>query len=161
MILLLSHPLLSPSAVSKLNRRHAGRLRKRDNLLTGERGRGWGRSQIIQRRDCPVLSLSFNTHWHRYKREEECSSVGAAIAVLSRVHSCSPKVQQLLLFWPGSLSSRSKEKLVLCTQKWELLYCREPFLNRGGLASTRWTKQGVGGKCLQLEQMWPVSCSDF
>jgi hypothetical protein len=30
------------SPVSKLEQRHAGRLRKRDNLLTGERGEGDG-----------------------------------------------------------------------------------------------------------------------
>jgi hypothetical protein len=35
MIWLLSHP--SPSHVSKLDQRHIGRLRKRDNLLVGER----------------------------------------------------------------------------------------------------------------------------
>jgi hypothetical protein len=35
MIRLLAHPL-PPSPVSKLDRRHTGRLRKRDNLLTGE-----------------------------------------------------------------------------------------------------------------------------
>jgi hypothetical protein len=38
MILLLPFPL---SPVSKLDRRHTGRLRKRDNLLTGE-GEGGG-----------------------------------------------------------------------------------------------------------------------
>jgi hypothetical protein len=36
MILLLPHLLLSPSALSKLHRRHTERLRKRYNLLTGE-----------------------------------------------------------------------------------------------------------------------------
>jgi hypothetical protein len=40
----------SPSSVSKLDRRHTGRLRKRDTLQTGVRVRGVGRSQIIQRR---------------------------------------------------------------------------------------------------------------
>jgi hypothetical protein len=33
---------LAPSPVSKLNRLHTGRLRKRDNLLTGEGGGGEG-----------------------------------------------------------------------------------------------------------------------
>jgi hypothetical protein len=38
------HPRrLPPSPVSKLDRRHTGRLRKMNNLLTGEGGRGWGR----------------------------------------------------------------------------------------------------------------------
>ncbi len=42
--------------------RHTGRLRKRDNLLTGERaGRGRGRSQIIRLRKSLVLFKSFNT----------------------------------------------------------------------------------------------------
>ncbi len=38
---------LLPSPVSKLDRRHTGRLTKRDKLLTGDGGEGWGRSQII------------------------------------------------------------------------------------------------------------------
>jgi hypothetical protein len=29
----------------KLDRRHTERLRKRDNLLTGEWGRGWGEAK--------------------------------------------------------------------------------------------------------------------
>ncbi len=32
------HPPLSPSSVSKLDQRHTGRRRKRDNLLTGKGG---------------------------------------------------------------------------------------------------------------------------
>jgi hypothetical protein len=36
------------------------RLRKRDNLLTGERGRGWRRSQIIRQRESMVLYKLFN-----------------------------------------------------------------------------------------------------
>ncbi len=44
---LLPHPF-SPSA----------RPRKRDNLLSG---RGWGRSQVLRRRESPVLYKSFNT----------------------------------------------------------------------------------------------------
>jgi hypothetical protein len=40
---LLTHPLPPlPPPVSKLDQRHLGRLRKRDNLLTGERGEGNG-----------------------------------------------------------------------------------------------------------------------
>jgi hypothetical protein len=41
---LLAHPL-PPSPVSKLDRRHRGRLRKRDILLTGEGGEGVGEEQ--------------------------------------------------------------------------------------------------------------------
>jgi hypothetical protein len=37
---LLAQPLPTRSPVSKLDRRHIGRLRKRDNLLTEKRGRG-------------------------------------------------------------------------------------------------------------------------
>ncbi len=55
------HPTtLPPAPVSKLERRHTGSLRKRDNLLTGEGGRGWGRSQIIRQRESLVLYKSFN-----------------------------------------------------------------------------------------------------
>ncbi len=42
-------------------RLHTGRLRKRDNLLTGEGGTVWGRSQVIRRRESLVLYKSFNT----------------------------------------------------------------------------------------------------
>ncbi len=49
-----------PSLVSKLDRRHTGRLRKKDNLLTGERGR----SQII-RGERLVLYNILNTLWLR------------------------------------------------------------------------------------------------
>ncbi len=54
-----------PLPFSKLDRRHTGRLRKRDDLLTGERGGGrvWRRSQIIPRREILVLYKSFNTLW--------------------------------------------------------------------------------------------------
>ena len=49
MIWLLVHPLpLSP--VSKLDRRHTGRLRKRDNFLKGQGTRGWARRRIIRRK---------------------------------------------------------------------------------------------------------------
>jgi hypothetical protein len=48
MIWLLGH-LLPPSPVSKLDRQHAGRLRKRDNLLTGG-GRGGRGAESHDRR---------------------------------------------------------------------------------------------------------------
>jgi hypothetical protein len=61
---LLHHPLsLPPSTVSKLERRHTGRLRKRDNLLKGERMRD--RTQIIQQQESLVIYKSFNTLWCR------------------------------------------------------------------------------------------------
>jgi hypothetical protein len=44
-------------------RRHTGRLRKRDNLFTGEGGKGWGwaRSQIIGLPESLFFYISFNT----------------------------------------------------------------------------------------------------
>jgi hypothetical protein len=39
-----------PSLVRKLNRRHTGRLRKRDDLLTGERRRGGGGAESCERK---------------------------------------------------------------------------------------------------------------
>ncbi len=39
------------------------RLRKRDNLLTVERGRGRARSRIIRPKESLVLYKSFNTPW--------------------------------------------------------------------------------------------------
>jgi hypothetical protein len=47
-----------PYPVSKLGRRHTGRLRKRNIFLTGE---GGGRSQIIRRREILALYKSFST----------------------------------------------------------------------------------------------------
>ncbi len=58
MIWLLAYP--PPSPVSKLDPRHTGRLRKRNNLLKGEDGRGCARSQIIRRLESLVYK-SFNT----------------------------------------------------------------------------------------------------
>jgi hypothetical protein len=43
-IWLLPHPLSPPNTVSKHARRHTGRLRKRDNVLTGEEGGGGAKS---------------------------------------------------------------------------------------------------------------------
>ncbi len=54
------HPLFPPSPFSMLDRRHRGRLRKKDNLPTVEtRGREWERSQ--RRRESLFLYKSFNT----------------------------------------------------------------------------------------------------
>jgi len=52
-----------PPPDSKLDRRHTGRLRKRDNLLTGEGGWGWVRSRIIRPQENLVLYKSVNTLW--------------------------------------------------------------------------------------------------
>jgi hypothetical protein len=51
----------SPSPVSKLDRRHTGRLRKREQNADGREGRGWRRRQIIRRRVSLVLQKSFIT----------------------------------------------------------------------------------------------------
>jgi hypothetical protein len=54
--------LPSPPPFSKLvDRRHTGKRRKRDNLLTGEGGEGGKRSQIIRRQESLVRYESFNT----------------------------------------------------------------------------------------------------
>jgi hypothetical protein len=53
---------LSPlSSVSKIKQRHTGKLRKRDNFLTGEEGMGWTRSRIIRPQDSLVIYKLFNT----------------------------------------------------------------------------------------------------
>jgi hypothetical protein len=56
MIWFLVHPLPTPSPVSKLDRRNTGRLRKRDNLLTGEGGKGMGEesNQMTARKPEPL-----------------------------------------------------------------------------------------------------------
>jgi hypothetical protein len=43
----ISRQSFPPLSVRKLDRRHTGRLRKRDILLTGDGGSGWERSRII------------------------------------------------------------------------------------------------------------------
>jgi hypothetical protein len=55
MIRLHAHPLL-PSPDSKLDRRHTGRLRKRDNLMTrdGEKGLGMELNNTIARKPGPL-----------------------------------------------------------------------------------------------------------
>jgi len=56
-------PLPALFPVSKLDRRHTGRHWKRDNLRTGEGGRGWRRSQIRRWRESLFLYKSFKTLW--------------------------------------------------------------------------------------------------
>jgi hypothetical protein len=58
---LAPHKPIPPSPVSKLDRRHTGRLRKRGNLLRGGGVGEW--SQIIRQRESRVLYKSFNTLW--------------------------------------------------------------------------------------------------
>jgi len=47
MFRLHAQPLPPPAPISKLDRRHTGRLRKRNKSLKGEGGRGWAWSRII------------------------------------------------------------------------------------------------------------------
>jgi hypothetical protein len=62
MIWLLSHHLPTPFPRQyKLDQRHTGRLRKRDNLLKRRGGGWWESSQIIRRREMMVLCKSLNT----------------------------------------------------------------------------------------------------
>jgi hypothetical protein len=60
---LLTHPLPPlPPPVSKLDQRHMGRLRMRDNLQTGEReGKGMGEEPNLRPQETLVLYKSFNT----------------------------------------------------------------------------------------------------
>ncbi len=55
--------LPNPSPISKLDGQYTGRVRKRDNLLTGESGGGWGRGQILRPRESLVFNKSLNTLW--------------------------------------------------------------------------------------------------
>ncbi len=80
MIWLLPNPLPYPSPVSKLDRRrHAGRLRKRDNLLRGDGGGGGvGRSQILRRRRNLFFYKSLNTlccKAYLYHIEAVCTAI--------------------------------------------------------------------------------------
>jgi hypothetical protein len=52
-----------PPNVGKLNLRHTGILRKRDNLLTGEWGGGGGGAKSYDGRETLVLYKSFHTFW--------------------------------------------------------------------------------------------------
>jgi hypothetical protein len=62
MIWLLPHHLPLPFPVSKLDRRHTGRLKDKQ-LADGRGGGGWGWSQIMRRDENLVLSIIFNTLW--------------------------------------------------------------------------------------------------
>jgi hypothetical protein len=73
MILLFAHPLIPPP-VSKLDQRHSGTLRKRDNLLTGEGVEGWARSRIIRPQKNLGLYKSFNTLWTGRRGEKKAIS---------------------------------------------------------------------------------------
>ncbi len=60
----VSTPTPSPSSpLSKSYRRHTGRLRKRDKLLTGKGGKGWAWSRILQTQGSRALYKSFKTLW--------------------------------------------------------------------------------------------------
>jgi hypothetical protein len=59
-LVVLSHPLPTLSPVSKLDRRHIGRPRKRNNLLMGERERLEEEPNNTKARKSPVLYTSFN-----------------------------------------------------------------------------------------------------
>ncbi len=63
MIWLLAQPLPSTSPVSKLDRRHTGRLRNRDKLLVGEGEGGWRktRSRIIRLQKSLDIYKPFST----------------------------------------------------------------------------------------------------
>jgi hypothetical protein len=87
----LSYDLALPcilSTVRQLDRRHTGRLRKRDNLLTEEGG--WVRSQIIRRRKNLVLYKSFNTLWFYLCVHYICRNVKQlyVLFVLVRLNDC-------------------------------------------------------------------------
>jgi hypothetical protein len=66
-------PFLPSSPVSKLDRRHTGRLRKTYNFLTWD---GGGGSLIIRRRESLVLYKSFSALWDEaYSYQQPLSSV--------------------------------------------------------------------------------------
>jgi hypothetical protein len=60
MIWLLAHPPLTPSVSSTSD---TGRLRNRDNLFTGEGGRGQARSRIIRLQESLGLCKSVSSLW--------------------------------------------------------------------------------------------------
>jgi hypothetical protein len=72
MIWLLLHPSPAPSPVRKLDRRHAGILRKRDILLTGKGG--WARSQIIRPQESLVLLNFFASDFPCLDLFSKCSA---------------------------------------------------------------------------------------
>jgi hypothetical protein len=65
-VFLGSSLLPPPSPISNVDRRHIGRLRKGDYLLTGERGlggRGEGGAKLYESQESLALYKSFNTLW--------------------------------------------------------------------------------------------------
>jgi len=66
MIWLLPPSLPPPPPVNKFNLEHTGRLRKRNNLLTAEGGRGWTSCRILRLQEKLVLyNNSFSSLWYR------------------------------------------------------------------------------------------------
>ncbi len=78
-----SAPRPPPPPVSKLDRQHTGRLRKRDNLLTRDwGGRGGGVESYAK---SLVLYKSFNTLWYRSRAR---NNIGESLfsKMLLRIH---------------------------------------------------------------------------
>ncbi len=78
-----------PSPGSKLDRRHTGRRRNRDNLLTVRGvGRVWARSQIIRPQEILVLYKSFHTLWCPLSTESEFMSGDCMMSVFCTTQAC-------------------------------------------------------------------------
>jgi hypothetical protein len=97
--LLPHNPPTPHSPISKLDRRHTGRMRKRDNMPTGG-GRGGGRSQIIRRWESLVLNKSFNTLCTDLKSSQLfvcvllCGNLGLRLVLVYHVVLYNIKVRQ-------------------------------------------------------------------
>jgi hypothetical protein len=109
--------------VSKLDRRHAGRLRKRDNLLPWEGEGGWARVRIIRLRESIVLYKSFNTLWPGRH------STGLKIngSKLRKLHLVKPFSSTFKNFWKKNLAWQIY--LFFSEQRWlvNVEKCRLPF----------------------------------
>jgi hypothetical protein len=78
---------------------HLGRPRKRDNLLTGEGGKGWRRSQIIRRRESLVLSKSFNILWSQVYLQSKVRKRKTQDAKKTKWKKSPPSRWRILCVW--------------------------------------------------------------
>ena len=139
-----SYDLAPPSpssSASKLDWRRAGRLRKRDNLLTGDGGWGRGRSQIIRRRRSLDLYNSVNTLCLHY----------GIIMLCRAIHW---QLKGRLVFKSLSVLHRI---LSLKLIKWLLckVFCTEHFCSGGHTSGSR--KSSLAHQSGKVRQVKPAA----
>jgi hypothetical protein len=89
--LALTQPLTHPP-VSKLDKQHTGRLRKRDNLRTGKERGGGARSRIIRPQESLVLYKFFNRYGTLWKNGSKTNVTNQLCTVFVRMYTSTEPV---------------------------------------------------------------------